>query len=113
MVSVAASGAERAGRRAAPLGARMDRKLGAVGRLGARPSDQVLRRTRFTLGIGLRPAGAGLFAMGMDKLWAVFISSQPGAALSGLFLCRLRGRRLWPRPRAAGCRWCAGAKLGR
>src|SRR6185295_4301996 len=113
MVSVAAFGAERAGRWAAPLSARMDRKSGALGGLGACASDSVLWRTGFSLGVGLRPAGVGLFAGGMDKLRAIVISSQPSAALSGLFLCRLRGWRLWPRPRAACHRWLAGAALGR
>ena len=49
----------------------------------------------------------------MDELRAVLVPTQPGAALSGLFLRRLRGRRLWPRPRAARQRWRAGAALGR
>ena len=113
MVSVAASGAERAGGRAASLRARMERKPGAPGGIGARPSDPILCRAGRGVGAGLRAAGFGLFAMGMDKLRAVFISAQPGAALSGLFLRRLRGRRLWPRPRAARQRWRAGAALGR
>src|SRR5216684_1400786 len=100
MVSLAASGAERAGRGAAPLRARMDRKAGTLVGLGARSSDPVLWRTGFSLGIGLLPARFGLLAMGMDKLRAVFISGHPIAALSGLFRRRLRGWRLWPRPRA-------------
>ena len=38
---------------------------------------------------------------------------MPRGALSGLFLRRLRGRRLWHRPRAARHRWLTGAELGR
>ena len=42
-----------------------------------------------------------LFTPGMGRTRPVLVPAQPAAALPGLFLRRLRDRRLWPRSRAA------------
>ena len=88
--------------------------IGVLGRLAARlyRSAQVLRGAGCAVGAGLCAAGPDLFALAMGKPGAVFVPVQPAAALSGLFLRRLRDRRARLRSRAAGLRWCAGAALG-
>ena len=91
----------------------VERRPWAAGGHGARASGPFLCRAGRGVGAGLCAARADLFAVGLDELRAVLVPAQPAAALSRLFLRRLCGRRLWPRPRAARQRWRAGAALGR
>ena len=113
VVPVAASGVQHSGGRAASLRSRMGRSV--LVRLVAFAGGNPVRFFVVLVALSALAYVPLLLAYSpwdMDEHRPVLVSAQPAAALSRLFLCRLRGRGLWPRPRPACQRWRSGAALG-
>src|SRR5438552_5941765 len=116
VVSVGAAGVRFRRRRVLPIRAHLGRHAWAIPRpISWRivcPSEAIRDRPVVGFRPGLCSPRACFQPLGLVPRRAVLVSALPAAALSRLFLCRRRRRRLWDRARFAGTGRMAGASLG-